>query len=74
MGLKQGDAIYLQNTDAKSEFSESDKPKGTCNHSENEVCINCIDKRKPKKEEVKKGTKGNPLMNNEEYRKKSRIN
>ena len=66
LGLKQGDAIYLQNSDAKSEFSENKTTKGTCNHSENEVCINCIDKRKPKKEEIKKDKKGNPLMNNEE--------
>ena len=71
LGLKQGDAIYLQNSDAKSEFSTEDKNKGTCNHSENEVCINCIDKRKPKKEAIKKDSKGNPLMNNEEFRKKA---
>ena len=71
LGLKEGDAIYLQNSDAKSEFSEENKPKGTCNHSENEVCINCIDKRKPKKETIKKDSKGNPLMSNEEFRKKA---
>ena len=44
--LKEGDAIYLQNADAKSEITNNEKAKGTCNHSENEVCINCIDKRK----------------------------
>ena len=70
LGLKQGDAIYLENSDSKSEFTENEKPKGTCNHSENEVCINCIDKKKMKKEIIKKDTKGNILMNNEEFRKK----
>ena len=59
LGLKQGDAIYLQNSDAKSEFSTEEKNKGTCNHSENEVCINCIDKRKQKKETIKNETKRN---------------
>ena len=72
IGLKEGDAIYLQNSDVKSEFSNSEKPKGTCNHSENEVCINCIDKKRPKKETtIKKDSKGNPLMTNEDFLKKS---
>ena len=71
LGLKQGDAIYLQNSDAQSEFTSNDKPKGTCNHSENEVCINCIDKKKPKKEILKKDSKGNPFMNDQEFRKKA---
>ena len=71
LGLKEGDAIFLKNEDAKSEFTNTEKPKGTCNHSENEVCINCIDKKKPKKEVlVKKDSKGNPLMGNEDFRKK----
>jgi len=72
LGLKEGDAIYLQNSDAKSEFSNSEKLKGTCNHSENEVCINCMDKKRPKKEtNIKKDSKGNPLMTNEDFLKKS---
>ena len=71
IGLKQGDAIYLQNSDAKSELSNTETAKGTCNHSENEVCINCIDKKKPKKEIKKKDSVGNPLMNNEEFRRKA---
>ena len=54
IGLKEGDAIYLQNSDAKSELSNNETGKVTCNHSENEVCINCIDKKKPKKEIKKK--------------------
>ena len=72
IGLKEGDAIYLENSDAKSEFSNNEKPKVTCNHSENEVCINCIDKRRPKKEtNIKKDSKGNPLKANENFLKKS---
>ena len=71
IGLKEGDAIYLKNDDAKSEFTDTDKPKGTCNHSENEVCINCVDKKRPKKETlVKKDSKGQPLMSSEDFRKK----
>jgi nuclear protein localization family protein 4 len=72
IGLKEGDVIYLKNSEAKSEFSNTEKPKGTCNHSENEVCINCIDKKRPKKESIiKKDSKGNPLMKNEDFLKKS---
>ena len=72
IGLKEGDAIYLENSDAKSEFSNNEKPKVTCNHSENEVCINCIDKKRPKKEtNIKKDSKGNPLKTNENFLKKS---
>ena len=72
IGLKEGDAIFLKNSEAKSEFSNDQKPKGKCNHSENEVCINCIDKKRPKKEEaIKKDSKGNPLMKNEDFLKKS---
>ena len=70
MKLKEGDAIYLSNSDAKSEFTNPQKSKITCNHSENEVCINCMDKKPQKKEEVKKDSKGNPLMGNEDFRKK----
>ena len=71
IGLREGDAIYLKNDDAKSEFTDTEKPKGTCNHSENEVCINCVDKKRPKKETlVKKDSKGQPLMSNEDFRKK----
>ena len=33
LGLKQGDAIYLENSDAKSDFSNEDKNKGVCNQS-----------------------------------------
>ena len=72
IGLKEGDAIFLKNSEAKSEFSNEQKPKGNCNHSENEVCINCIDKKRPKKEEaIKKDSKGNPLMKNEDFLKKN---
>ena len=72
IGLKEGDAIYLENSDAKSEFSNNENPKVTCNHSENEVCINCIDKKRPKKEtNIKKDSKGNPLKTNENFLKKS---
>ena len=72
IGLKEGDAIFLKNSEAKSEFSNDQKPKGNCNHSENEVCINCIDRKRPKKEEaIKKDSKGNPLMKNEDFLKKS---
>ena len=72
IGLREGDAIFLKNSDVKSEFSNPEKPKGQCNHSENEVCINCIDKKRPKKEEaIKKDSKGNPLMKNEDFLKKS---
>ena len=72
LGLKEGDAIYLENSDAKSEFSNSEKPKRTCNHSENEVCINCMDKKLSKKEtNLKKDSKSNPLMTNEDFLKKS---
>ena len=70
IGLKEGDAIFVKNSEVVSEFSNNQKPKGKCNHSENEVCINCIDKRRPKKEEVKKDSKGNPLMTNEDFLKK----
>ena len=72
IGLREGDAIFLKNSDAKSEFSNPEKPKGQCNHSENEVCINCIDKKRPKKvEDIKKDKNGNPLMKNEDFLKKS---
>jgi nuclear protein localization family protein 4 len=72
IGLKEGDVIYLKNSEAKSEFTNKEKPKGICNHSENEVCINCIDKKRPKKvENIKKDSKGNPLMKNEDFLKKS---
>ena len=71
LGLKEGDAIFLKNSDAKSEFSKEEKPKGKCNHSENEVCINCIDKKRPKEVIVKKDSKGNPLMRNEDFLRKN---
>ena len=72
IGLREGDAIFLKNSDVKSEFSNPEKPKGQCNHSENEVCINCIDKKRPKKvEDIKKDKNGNPLMKNEDFLKKS---
>ena len=72
LGLKEGDAIFLKNSEAKSEFTNTEKPKGKCNHSDNEVCINCIDKKRPKKETiVKKDSKGNPLMGNQDFLKKS---
>ncbi len=72
LGLKEGDAIFLKNSDAKSEFTNTEKPQGKCNHSENEVCINCIDKKRPKKEVIaKKDSKGNPLMGNQDFLKKS---
>lgn len=70
LGLREGDAIFLQNVDAKKEFQTSDnKPK--CNHGENEVCINCMDKKKPKNEPEKKlDSKGKPLLNFNDFRKK----
>ena len=72
LGLREGDAIFVKNSEVQSEFSADQKPKGKCNHSENEVCINCIDKKRPKKEElIKKDSKGNPLMTNEHFLKKN---
>ena len=65
--LKEGDAIYVKNSDVKSEFTNIDKSKGKCNHSENEVCINCVDRKRPKKVE-NKDSKG---MKNEDFLKKS---
>ena len=70
LGLKEGDAIFVKNSDVKAEFSNEQKPKGKCNHSENEVCINCIDKKRPKETKIKKDSKGNPLMKNEDFLKK----
>lgn len=68
LGLKIGDAIYLSNSNAQSEYTEK-KPEGKCNHGENEVCINCMSKHQ-KVEEKKVGKSGKPIMSNEDFRKK----
>ena len=69
LGLREGDVIYLQNSDAKKEYQNEEK-KPACNHGENEVCINCMDKKKPKNEPQKLDSKGQPLLSYNDFRKK----
>ena len=51
--LSHGDTIYLSN--ASTQPDKAAEPEKKCNHTENETCLNCVDK-KTKKEEKKELT------------------
>ena len=64
--LKEGEAIYLDNTPSKDIIQP--KSENKCNHGANEVCINCIDSKKNQKKQTE--PEKNKKNVNEELRKK----
>ena len=64
--LKEGEAIYLDNTPSKDIIKPTNENK--CNHGINEVCINCVDSKK--KSQKSNNSETNKKNVNEELRKK----
>lgn len=54
LNLREGDAIFLKNTPPKKTTEDTKSSSLKCNHGINEVCINCIDKKKKEIPEKKK--------------------